>query len=44
MSAEKDNAKRSRFAIPWTYSPAASELGTPLLKHPRHDGEIHLME
>ena len=44
MLAEKDIAKRLRFAIPWIHSPVASELGTPSLKQPRHDVEFHLME
>ena len=43
-AAGKDFANPAAIAIPWIYSPVASELGTLSLKQPRHDGEFHLME
>jgi len=44
FSAGKGIAKTSKIAIPWIYSPVASELGTSSLRQPRHGGEFHLME
>ena len=37
-AAGKDFANPAAIAIPWIYSPVASELGTLSLKQPRHHG------
>ena len=38
-AAGKDFANPAAIAIPWIYSPVASELGTLSLKQPRHHGD-----
>ena len=44
MAATSEIPICAAIAIPWIYSPVASELGTLSLKQPRHHGEFYLME